>query len=255
MCCDDVGGHIICRVLDRREPVDIHPLRENDDSAGMLAGRSADTDTALRKALELTVLLGDTLILKIMHRKAVGCLFGDRADRTCLEGLSLPEDDFRILLGNALLITGKIQVDIGLLIPLEPQERLERDVKSHLGERCPAVRTHHIRHIGPASSPVGLYELRIEVHIVAVRTQVVGRQRIHLRDIGHGRDQRRPDRSTGADEISVVSGFLHKTLGNDIHDRVPVIDDGCELLVQPLPDLLRNRVPVNAARRRVAHFH
>ena len=91
-------------MLDRREPVDIHPLGQNDDAARMLAGRPPDADAARAEPFQLAGPFADALLLEVMHRETVGGLVRDRADRAGLEGLALAEDDLGVGLGHALLI-------------------------------------------------------------------------------------------------------------------------------------------------------
>ena len=88
---------------------------------------------------------------------------------------------------------------------------------------------------------------------MALRAEIVGRQRVDLCDVGHGRDQGGPDRASRADQIPVLAGLLDQTLGDDVHDRVAVADDRVELLVEPRLHLRRDIVPVDLPRGLVAH--
>ena len=48
------------------------------------------------------------------------------------ESLSCAEDNLRVFMRLGLVLTGEVQVDIRLLISLESQERLERNIKAIL---------------------------------------------------------------------------------------------------------------------------
>ena len=151
---DDVARHIICRMLNRSEPVDVHAFGQNNDAARMLAGRSSDTGASLGETLKFARSLGDSLILEIVHGQPVGSLVSDRADRARLESLTGAEDYFRVCLGDALLVSGEVEVDIRLLISLESEERLERDVEAELAQLMSADRAYLIRHVRSAPAAV-----------------------------------------------------------------------------------------------------
>ena len=61
----------------------------------------------------------------------------------------------------------------------------------------------------------------------------MGRQGIDLRDARHGGHKRGTDRSAGADQIAVLDRFPYQLLGNNVHDRIAIADNGVELPFQP----------------------
>ncbi len=69
----------------------------------------------------------------------------------------------------------------------------------------------------------------------------------------HRRDEGTAHRPPGTDQIAVIVRLLHQLLRDDIHHRVPVPDDGTELLVQPRPDEFRYRIAVPLPGGLVAH--
>ena len=73
-------------------------------------------------------------------------------------------------------------------------------------------------------------------------------QRIHFRDPRHGRHKGRADRSPRPYQISVRIGFPHELLGDDIHDRIPVGDDGVQLLFQTRRHLHREIFAIHFVR-------
>ena len=229
---DNIARHIVRRMLDRCEPVDIHAFRQNDYASRMLTGRSPNADAALCKPLKLTVLFRNAFILKIMPGQSVGRLFRDRTDRPGLECLSLAEDDLGISLRNPLLIAGEIQVYIRFLVTLESKECLERYIESHFLQGRAADRAIFIRHIRAAAASVSPDLIGIEINVVAFRTQVMRGKRIDLCNVGHGSHKRGTDRSSGTDQITVLPGLLHKPLRDNVHDRIAVLNNRSQLLIQ-----------------------
>ena len=106
--------------------------RKDDDAARVLARGPADADAALHNAVDLAVALGLSMFLVIIFHVAVGRLIRQGADGARPEGLSFSENDFRVIVGLALVLSGEIQVDIRLLVSLKSQEGLKGDIKAIL---------------------------------------------------------------------------------------------------------------------------
>ena len=113
---DGFGGHVVGRMLDRRKGLDHLAQGKNNDSARMLSRGPADADAALDDPVDLAVPLRLAMLLKIIFHIAVSRFIRQGADGPCPEGLSLSEDHLRIIVGAALIFSGKVQVDIRLLI-------------------------------------------------------------------------------------------------------------------------------------------
>ncbi len=241
----DVGGHIVGRMLHRRKGVDLLSKRQNHDAAGVLPRRPPDARAALCEALELTAALADPAVLAVSERVAVGRLVRHRRDGPCLEGLLVAEDYLRIRMRLRLVLAGEIQVDIRLLVALKAQERLKRNVKAGTHQLLSAVGAHLHRHVHAAFSGIGLHLLRFEIGIMAMLAVIVRRQRIHLRDSGHGRHKGRAHGAAGADEVSVLVGLPHQLLRDDVHNGISVFDDGGQLPLQPVAHHLRQRIAVH----------
>jgi len=62
------------------------------------------------------------------------------------------------------------------------------------------------------------------------------RERIDLGDIGHGRGERRSDRTTGADEVTIFVSFFNNAVRNVISDGIAVANNTFELLIKALFD-------------------
>ena len=77
-------------------------------------------------------------------------------------------------MGLTLIFSGKVQVDIRLLVSLEAKEGFKRDVKAILHQGFPANRAELIRHIAACIAGILLYLRRIKVIVMAIWTSVVG---------------------------------------------------------------------------------
>ena len=236
----DIGRGIVGRVLYRTEFIDLVIVRTDDDAARMLTGRTLDAGAVLRQTVLFIFVDRDIPFLKKLRYIAKGRLFGDRADGPGLKNILFAEDSPDIAMRDGLVFSGEVQVDIRLFVALEPQERRERDRIAVPLHRRAAVRAVHRRHIHAAV---------VFLHIapddlLAVRAQIMRIQRIDFRNARHRRRERRADRPSGTDQITVRQRFVHQHLRADIHDRVAVVDDGVQLDIQTFFDLFGQRVAV-----------
>ena len=180
MCGDNIAVHIIRRVLYRRKFLNIPANGKDDDAARMLSCRPAHPGASLDDPVDLTVPLSLSSFLIIVLHIAKGSLFCQGADGPRFKGLSGAENNLYIPVGFSLVISGKVQVDIRLFVPLKSQEGFKRNIKSFLFQRFPAHRTLLIRHIAASPSRIGTDLLRFKICIMALRAIVVRAQRIHL---------------------------------------------------------------------------
>ena len=192
------------------------------------------------------------MLFIITEHIAVGCFFLDGTDRSCLEGLSFSEQDLRVGMCLALILSRKIQVDIRLLVSLEAEEGLERDIESVLDERLSAYRAVLVRHVITGTVLIFLRDLRVKIHIVAFWAAVVRRQRIDLGDPAEGCCQRGAHGSTGAYQETVLHAVLHEALRNDVHDGVAVADDRVQFLVETGLYDIRQVISVHGSCRIIA---
>ena len=73
-------------------------------------------------------------------------------------------------------------------------------------------------------------------------------QRINLCNTGHGSCQGRTNRSSGTNQISVLIGLPHKFLGNDIHHRITIGNNGVQLPIKTVLYNLWKRISVHFMR-------
>lgn len=95
----------------------------------MLSCSTAHADTSKYNPVNFTVSLMYTALFIIIFDITECRLICQRTDRSCLKGLSLPEDNFGVFMCLTLVLSGKVQVDIRLFISLKSQERLKRNIK------------------------------------------------------------------------------------------------------------------------------
>ena len=90
-------------------------------------------------------------------------------------------------MGSLLIVTGKVQVDIRLLIPFKSKESLEGNIMTILIQFMPTDRTVLIRHITAAGffHGISFYGFRFKIGIFAIGTDIMRRQRVYLCDTCH----------------------------------------------------------------------
>ena len=186
---DGIGIVGVRRVLHRAEILHILVVRDHHQAAGVLAGGAADANAAKGQTVFLRPAGHDAVFLQILLHKAVGSLFRQRTDGTRSEHLCLSEHFDGVTVSPGLVFAGKVQVDIRHLAAAEAQEGLKGDVEAVLHVLGAADGAHLVRHIRAAA----VAAVQNEFAVFALRTAVVGRQGVDLRNAGHISHQRRAD--------------------------------------------------------------
>ena len=184
----EVGGqqaarHVICRVLDGAEIVDLVGVRHNDHAAGVLTGGTLDAGAAQRQAVFLGVVDGALPLVQILFNVAVGGFILNTGHRAGLEHVGLAEQFLGVAVHVGLVLAGEVQVDIRFLIAVEAKEGLEGDVVAihqHPGAAMGAVFVRQVKAVVHAA-------ISDELAVLALGAAVVGRQTVHLRDTGEVR--------------------------------------------------------------------
>ena len=187
----EVGGqqaarHIIRRMLDGTEIVDLVGVRHNDHAAGVLTRGALDAGAAQSQAVLLGVVHRAAALIQILFHIAVGSLVLNTGYGACLEHIGLAEQLLGVAVHVGLIFAGKVQVDIRLLVAVEAEEGLEGDI----------VTVH--QHPGAAVGAVFIRQVKAVIHaavgdelaMLALGAAIVGRQAVHLRDagkVGHSR--------------------------------------------------------------------
>ena len=165
--------HIVCGMLHRGKGVDLLSQRQHNDAARMLSGASSDSRTARDDPVDLTGTLLVAALLIIVFHIAKGGLIRQRGDGSGAEGLSGAEDYLRIFMGLTLVFTGKVQVDIRLLVALEAEEGFKGNVKAILFQQFSADRAVFVRHIAARPARIGLHLRGIKIAVMAFHTVIV----------------------------------------------------------------------------------
>ena len=246
--------HIVRRVLQGREGVNRLALRQYDNAARVLSRGAPHADTALHETVDLALSLSGSVLLEVVFHIAEGCLFCQGSHGAGAERLPFSEDDLRVGMRRALVLTGEVQVNIRLLVALKAEEGLKGNVKAVFSHLCAAVRADLIRHVTARGARKLLRNLRIEVRVAAIRANVMRRQGIHLGDTCRVSDKGRADRAARSHEIALFVRVLHKLMGDDVHDSEAVLNDGIQLLIEPLLHQCRQRIPVVRMRHAVTEL-
>src|SRR5699024_8152780 len=125
---------------------------QNDDTSRVLSGAPSYSRTPQGDPVDLALSLSLAVFLIIILYESERGLIRQRSDRPCLERMPLSEEHLGIFMSLCLVISGEVQVDIRLLISLEPKEGLEGNIKSRLHQFLPAHRAVPVRHIIAAAA-------------------------------------------------------------------------------------------------------
>ncbi len=99
---NNIGGHIVGRMLDRGKGTDLFPHRKHHNASRMLSRGPADTNTALHNAVDLTIPFVNSPFFVIA---------------------------FYIAKRLTLVITGKVQVNIRLFVSFKSEKRFKWNVE------------------------------------------------------------------------------------------------------------------------------
>ena len=159
---DRVAVGVVRRVLYGAEILDIHVVRHDDESAGMLASRASHADAARRQAVDLGIARGDTVFLDVFFDEAVGSFFRERTDRARAEHLGLSEHLDRVRVCARLIFAREVQVDIRHLAAAVAKEGLKRNIEAVLDVFRAADGAHLVGHIRAAAVLAA-----VELHVAA----------------------------------------------------------------------------------------
>ena len=191
---DDVRIDVVRRMLDRGKIEHIVIIRHNDHAARVLTGGALDPGAAFAQAVFLRFMQGHSPLVQVVFYITIGGLIGKRTGGPRLKDVSLSEQLLGVLVCLRLVLTGKVQVNIRRLVPVEAQKGFKRNVVTIPQIRCATVFTVFRRQVKARTDrAVGK-----EDGVIAVWTAVVRRQRIYLRDARHDGDKGGTNRTTRA---------------------------------------------------------
>ena len=100
---------------------------------------------------------GFTLLFTDLAAYAICVLILVSADRSGLERMSTAEQYTYIGMRSRLILTGEVKIDIRLLVALESEERLERDILSVRDQLLSALRTKLCVLSNQSTAPITLH--------------------------------------------------------------------------------------------------
>ena len=231
---DDAAARVVGGVLHGAEVLDLHVLRDDDQTSRVLTRRALYADKSRCQAALLG--LGDVhaALLQVLEHIAVGGLFRQRADGAGAEHVVGAEKFLGVLVRLGLVLAGEVEVDIRHLVAAEAQEGLERDVEALLAHPGAADRAVSVGHVRAAAVVLA----GLEVRVVAARADVVRRQRVDLRDAGHVRHDAGADAASAADQVAVGVGVRDQLLRGHVYDVVVAREYVVQLGLDALGDYL-----------------
>ena len=170
------GVLVIGRILNRGEIVNIHIIGHNNNPRRVLTGRPFDPSCALGE----TVLLSSPELNIVIPLESlnitIGSLIGHRSNRPGPENVLLADQYLHVVVGDWLVVSGEVQVDIRHLVSFESQEGLERNIVTVLHQQGPTLRALLLWQVKAGA----VFPFRVEVGKLALRTAVVRWQRVDL---------------------------------------------------------------------------
>ena len=222
---DVIGILVVCGVLHRAEIVDLFALWHDDHAARVLARGTFDARAGNGKAFFLRAGKHARTFFGILFHVAERGFICDGCDGAGLEDVFAAEQRLRIAVRTALVFAGEVEVDIRRFVAVKAEERLEWDGVAVAVEIFAAARALFRRQIKAGK----VAAVRDELAVFALGANVVRLERVNLRDAGHGRDERRADGATRADEIAVRFAVCHELLRRHVQNGEAVLVDGAEL--------------------------
>ena len=226
---------IIGRTVHRRNIMDIHITRHNHNATGMLARSALDAGKAFYKRCHMRRMHMQILALVIFSDKAYRRFVGDGSNRTGAANVIAAEKLLGVLVRYALVrhcgriiwinTAGEVQINIRNLITVEAQENRERDivtVAQHSGAAFGAILRRQVK--------AAVYLIvHKEFAVTAMRTAVMGLQRINLGNIQHRSNKRRAYTATRAYQVTAVDRMLNQLMSNVIQYGEAVADNSIQL--------------------------
>ena len=121
------------------------------------------------------------LLFHIFFYKTIGSLFRYRRDRSSFKHMSFAKEFLRIPMRLVLIFAGKVQVNIRRLVSIKSQEGFKRDVMP-----VPLIRrSAHGTVFGWKVKSRTVGTVGDKFTVLAVGADVMGRQRIDLRNSSH----------------------------------------------------------------------
>ena len=165
-----LGRHIISWILDWCKVINIHVVRDNNDSARVLSSRPLDSGSSLRQTLNFGVPIELPVVALVALDKSIGRLSSNGTNGSSSKGIFLTKDIPHVQVGARLILSGEVQINIGYLVPVKSKEGLKRNILPIFAEFVATLWTVLIRHI--KTRTIGA--VRNELAVLAFATDIVG---------------------------------------------------------------------------------
>ena len=170
----------------------------------MLSRSTSHTRTSSCESVDLARSLVHMFVFEVSFYISVCSLVSKCSDCSGSECLSRTENNFGVLMSLGLVLTGKIQVNIGLLVAFESEECFKRNIKTVFFKRRPAFGTQFIGHIATRSSGIGSDLVGVKIHIMAGAAIIMRWQGINFGNPGHCGNKGGPYRSSRPNKITIL---------------------------------------------------
>ena len=130
MSRNNIGCHIVGRMLNRCKGINLFPHRQYYDTSRMLSGGPVDSHAALHNPVYLTISLMHTMLFIIILYITECGFICQRTNGSGTESLSRTKNYFCIFMGFTLVITGEIKINIRLFISLKSKECFKWNIKT-----------------------------------------------------------------------------------------------------------------------------
>ena len=180
-----LGCHIIGWILNRCKVINIHVVRDNNDSTWVLSSRPLDSSSSLRQTLNFGVSVKLSIVALVALDKSISRLSCNGTNSSSPKGIFLTKDITHIQVSARLIFPREVQINIRYLVPVKSKEGLKRNILTVLAQLVATLWTVLIRHIKART----IRSIRDELAVLAFATDIVGRQRINLGNPNHGRNK------------------------------------------------------------------
>ena len=236
-----LGGHIVSWILDRCKVINIHVVRDNNDSTRVLSSRPLDSGSSLRQTLNFGVPIELPVVALVALDKSIGSLSRNGTNGTSPKGILSTKNIPHVQVSARLILSGEVQINIGYLVPVKTKEGLKWNILTVLAQLVTTLWTVFIRHI--KARTIGT--ICDELAVLAFATDIVGRQRINLGNPNHGRDKAGSDRPPRTYQIAPLVGALHQHLRSQVNYGKAIPQDRSQFFFNPQVYDIWQRIAIN----------
>ncbi len=201
----------------------------------MLAGRALDTADARCQSSDFRLPYRLLMLFMVIVHHGIGIFLRIAGNRAGPESILTAKHLFNKLMCSTLIFAGEIEINIGLFVALKAQKSFKGDVLALFDHLHFALRTCLGRQIVTGS----VFTADIKYGVVAIRADIMRRQRIDFRNTTECGHKRRAHRTSGTDYIAIGIGLTNQFAGDIVHDGKAIITDRIQFFFDPVFDQFR----------------